>query len=101
MTQTYELGYLVRVTGTFTDPNSSDDPIDPTAVKLYVQNPAGAVSELVYLTDTDIVKSGTGVYYADIDANVAGKWYYRFVGTGAAQAAKQSVFKVRGTDIST
>ena len=97
MPNTYDVGDLVKVTGTFTD--SDGNAVDPTALTVYYKDPSGNISELVYLTDTDVVKASTGVYTANVD--VSGRWYYRFKGTGSAQAAGETFFMARDLNIST
>ena len=99
MPNKYDVGDLVRVTGTWTD--SDGAATDPTAVKLYYKDPSGNITESTYLTDTDITQDTTGVYYADIDIDESGKWFYRWVGTGSAQAADEYWFTVDRLNIST
>lgn len=91
---THDLGDLVRVTGTFSDPDD-DTVMDPAVVKLSVKDPSENVETFVYGTDVEVVKSSTGVYYLDIDADEAGTWYYRWWSTGTGQAAEENSFEVR------
>lgn len=100
MPNEYEVGALVRVTGTFTDSNGA---ADPTAITLYVKDPSGSITELTYDSDvsSDIASSGTGVFYSDIDIDESGKWFYKFKGTGAVQAASTYWFTVKREEIST
>lgn len=91
----HDLGDLVKVTGTFTDPDNSDAAIDPTVVKLSFRNPAGTVTTWTY-GGGEITKVSTGVYTANIDANAAGRWYYRWWSTGTGQAAEEQSFQVVG-----
>lgn len=99
MANTYDVGDLVRVTGTFTD--SDGTAVDPTTVTVYHKDPSGNITEWVYLTDTDVVQDTNGTYYADIDIDESGRWYYRFKGTGSGQAAGETYFQVRTLYIST
>lgn len=99
MPNTYDVGDLVRVSGSFTD--SDGTAVDPTTLTVYYKDPSGNVSELVNGTDTDVVKSATGNYYTDISIDEVGRWYYRFKGTGSAQAAGETFFLVRKLNIST
>lgn len=99
MPNTYDVGDLVRVTGTFTDSDGSA--VDPTALKIYYKAPGGTITEKLYGTDTDVIKDSTGVYHLDIDINASGRWFYRFVGTGSAQAADEYWFNIERLNIST
>lgn len=87
----YVQGQLVRVYMRFKDDDGAL--ADPTSVTLKVENPAGTVSTYTY-AGGHITKESTGVYFYDIDANQAGRWYYRTVGAGALQAAGQDSFMV-------
>lgn len=99
MPNEYSVGTLVRVTGTFTDTDGTAQ--DPTALTVYYKDPSANITELVYLTDTDVVKDATGIYHVDIDIDESGKWFYRFKGTGSAQAADEYWFTVERLNIST
>lgn len=81
----YDVGDVVRLTGTFAVGGTNTD---PSTVTLYVEDPGGNVATLTY-ADEELTKSGTGVYYYDQAIDEAGLWKYRFVGTGAAAAAVQ------------
>ena len=94
MANTYDLGDVVRLTGTWTDPLNSDAALDPTAVNLSIRNPAGTVTTYVYGDDAELVKSSTGVYYLDLDLDTAGIWHYRFFSTGTGKAAEEEYLTV-------
>jgi len=96
MTTYYDKGDLVRVTGTFTDSDGTAQ--DPTAVLCQYKNPSGTTTSLTYGTDAELVKSATGVYYVDINANAVGEWWYRFYSTGTGQAADEGSFYVSLTE---
>lgn len=80
----YQVGDLVRVTGTFT--TAAGVATDPTAVFAEYKDPSGNTTELEYPADAALVKDSTGVYHIDIDADEAGSWFYRFYSTGTGQA---------------
>ncbi|CAK0775265.1 conserved hypothetical protein [Gammaproteobacteria bacterium] len=94
MANKYELGDLVRVKGTWTDPNNSNAAIDPDVVKCSVRAPSGTVTTYTFGTDAALTKVSTGVYQMDINANAAGIWSYRWFSTGAGQAADERYFEV-------
>lgn len=92
----HESGTLVRATGTF----KVDGVVtDPTTVTAIISEPDGTETTYVYGTDAELVKDSTGVYHVDISAMTAGRWVYRFEGTGAAQAAGERVFLVEESGV--
>jgi len=89
----YDKGALVRCTGTFTDADSVET--DPASVFLTVRDPYRNITvEYEYGVDAALIKSATGIYYADISATIVGKWFYRFYSTGTGQAAGENDFDV-------
>jgi hypothetical protein len=86
----YQRGDLVRVTGIFTD--IAGQLIDPTTVRFKATKPSGALLDYTY--PTTIVKTSTGNYHVDINADQSGKWLYRWENSGTGQAAEQSCFEV-------
>ena len=94
-TNEYPLGSLVRATGTMTNVITGLV-YDPSVVRCQYRDPDGNLTSLLYGTDAALVKSSTGVYYVDIDADTPGSWYYRFysTGSGSAQAAAETEFIV-------
>jgi hypothetical protein len=92
LANTYHVGDLVRITGTFE--NSAGTDIDPSVVRAQYKDPSGAIISLQYGVDAELVKSATGVYYVDIDADAAGIWYFRMYSTGTGQGANESYFLV-------
>lgn len=89
----YDIGDLVQVTATFK--NAAGAPTDPTTVACEVRDPAGNT------TTPPTSKASTGVYTANVDltAAKAGVWWYRFVGTGACQAAEEASFYVEASNV--
>ncbi len=92
MASSYDIGDLVRVSGIFT--NTAGAATDPTAIKVSVRAPDGTLTTYTYGTDAALKKETTGSYYLDIDATLAGFWFYRWFGTGAVQAADEAWFEV-------
>lgn len=82
----YHEGDLVRVTYTFTDANG--DVHDPVTITHKHKDPGGTVTTWTYAGGTgDVKKQDTGIYYADVDVDAEGVWFYRGEGTGATQQA--------------
>ena len=93
----YDLGDEVRVSGHFTTISTGADQ-DPTAIFLSIKNPSGTLTTYQYGVDVIIVKDSVGDYHADIDANVAGLWYYRWFSTGTGKAADEGTFEVEDAE---
>lgn len=68
--------------------------VDPTAVFCKYKTPGQPTTTLVYGTDAALVKSAVGKYYVDIDAQIPGRWYYKFYSTGTYQGAKEGSFDI-------
>lgn len=90
---THDLGAKVRVTGTFTV-TAGGAAVDPATIKLSVRPPSGSVVTYTY-GGAEITRSSAGVYYADLNADQSGDWYYRWWSEGSGQAAQERRFKVR------
>lgn len=89
----YHFGQKVRCEGLFK--NRVGNPVDPDeVVRFQVKGPEGELTEYVYGTDPELVRQQVGVFYALVDANTVGWWYYRFWTTGDAQSAKERAFRV-------
>ena len=93
MANTYDVGDVVRCTGTFTD--SDGNAQDPTAVLFAFTTPAGVLTTYTYGVDAELIKSATGVYYADLAITESRTWRYRLYATGTGQSAGSSWFNVR------
>ena len=95
MINTHDLGDLVRVIGVWRDV-ATGNLIDPTAVKLSILKPTGALATYIYGgVDGVVKKDSVGNYHADLNADQAGGWFYRWCSTGTGQAAKENKFQVR------
>lgn len=91
-TATFQVGDQPRITGEFR--TSNDLLVDPAQVYAKVKDPSGNIDTYHYGIDPQLQKSAVGIYYADIDADESGTWYYRFYSTGTAQAADEDSFEV-------
>ena len=86
----YYKGNLIKVTATFKD--STGTVIDPTVVSAQVQTPAKVDTTYIYGVGGQIIRTGTGVYYININTTSSGDWYCRWYSTGAGQAAAEVHF---------
>ncbi len=91
MANTYDIGDVVRITGTFTQSGSA---LDPTTVSAVVRRPDGIKQTFVYLTDAEVVRTAQGVYRLDYTPTMAGPHWYRWISTGTGQAAGEQSFIV-------
>jgi hypothetical protein len=89
----YSMGDLVRCSASFA--TSAGTPMDPSAVLFQVRDAAGIATTYTYGTDAQLVRSATGNYYVDVNANRVGTWHYRFYSTGTGQAADEGSFRVK------
>lgn len=96
MANVWDYGDLVRVQGSFTDANSVAQ--DPTSVYFQIKNPWGSVSAYTYGSNTQVVRSATGVYHVDVSADAVGWWKYRWYSSGAGQASGEGEFRVQESE---
>lgn len=97
MADRFVAGDTVTLTNTF---KVSGTATDPSTVSLVVTDPAGTATTYTYAGAT-ITKSSTGVYTKNITASTAGRWAYRWTGTGTAADVESDVFDVNALDPST
>ena len=88
----YTEGDRARVGVTFY--NALSVVADPTVVRLRVRRPDNTFLEYDYTIDPEIVWESVGNYYADLDLDQGGFWYFRWEGTGVVTAAVQMKFCV-------
>lgn len=86
----YDIGDVVTVTATFL--NRQGASADPTDVVCRIKDPEGLVTTVAM---ADLANPVVGEWEHDVAATKAGKWHYRFEGTGAVTAASEGVFAVR------
>jgi hypothetical protein len=89
----YDIGDLVRLTGTFT---VQDVLTDPSTITLRIKDPAGVEIEFTY-AGGGIVRDGVGVYHYDAEIDLSGFWTYRWEGGGAVVTAGEKRLYVRTT----
>jgi uncharacterized protein YfaS (alpha-2-macroglobulin family) len=83
----YDIGDQVRLSVSIAD--SGGSAVDPSAITVKIKTPSGAES------DNTPAKDSTGNYHYDLLLTEKGKWYYRFVGSGANNpGAVESVLQV-------
>ncbi len=89
-------GANLRINVTITD--GFDVPVDPTTVTFKTCSPCGQITSYVFGTATEVQRSGTGQYLADIAPEEAGRWQYRWQTTGSGTPfAKEGDFIVQAS----
>lgn len=85
----YVVGALVRLYAEFRDLDAND--VAPSTITCRVKAPDGTT------TTPAVTLDALGRYHAEVSITAAGTFYYRFEGTGAAQAAEERTFVVAPT----
>jgi hypothetical protein len=91
MAATYDIGDVVRLTGTFTVSSTNTD---PTTITLKVKDPSGNTATYTYAL-AQVTKSAVGIYYYDLAIDEAGIWRYEWTGTGTCQAVAEGWLEAR------
>jgi hypothetical protein len=82
-----DAGDKVRITATFTDPDT-DAAVTPTAVIFAYQLPGAAAAEKTYGTDPEVTLVSEGVYRLVLDCDSPGRIKVRVRSTGTGKAAE-------------
>lgn len=93
----YEIGELVRCSVAFADDDGNAQ--DPTGVTFRVRKPDGTVTSYAHGTDAELVKDATGSYHVDVSAAAAGRWTFRYEGSGTGQSAGERAFRVKASRV--
>ena len=75
-----------RILVNFLDANGDD--VNPTTVTFKTCSPSAVEASYVYGTDSEITRTSTGHYVADIVPDESGRWHYRWETTGAGTIIK-------------
>lgn len=94
MAERFVVGDTVTLSNTF---KVSGTATDPTTVSLTVTDPTGTATTYTYAGAT-ITRTSTGLYTKNITASTAGRWAYRWTGTGTAADVESGVFDVVALD---
>jgi hypothetical protein len=90
MPNSYWPGQLISLDAAFL--TNGTTATDPTTITLIVRNPAGV--ETSYTAGFSHPTTGNYAYNYDLTNALSGIWWYRYVGTGSAQAANENSFWV-------
>jgi hypothetical protein len=96
--QAYYTGQSVRLSASFTDPET-ELPYDPATVSFTCRPPSGVALSKTYPENPDVVRDGVGEYHLDLIAAEPGEWHYRAQGAGGGQAADECMFVVTATEV--
>ena len=92
MANTYNIGDLARISSAFTTA-ATGTPTDPTTITARVKAPDGSLTVFTY--PSGVTKDSTGNFHADFVPTMSGTHFYRWEGTGSAQAASEASFYVQ------
>ena len=56
--------------------------VDPVTVTFKTRSPCGTETTYVYLTNAELQRDSSGIYYCDFTPNESGRWHYRWESTG-------------------
>jgi hypothetical protein len=87
----YALGKVVRVEGTFAQNGIA---VDPTTVSVVLRRPDGIKRTYVYGTDAEVIRQATGIYYLEYPTVLAGQHWYRWSSTGNGASAGEKAFVI-------
>ena len=100
MANTYDIGDVVRITGTFT--STAGTAQDPSSVYMHYDTPTStAATTLTYGVSTALKKQATGIYYYDMLCTGVGAYEGRFTSTGTGAASEETFFYVRNQRVTT
>lgn len=92
----YQVDTTIQLNVTFYN-TALNQPADPTAVSLFVESPAGIVSQI---PSNLISRSGTGAYSSEFLPTSPGLWVYKWQGTGNVTASSRDTrFLVKGSEL--
>ena len=81
---------------TFTATKADGTPVDPTIVTFEVTEPDGTKTTYTYGTDPEVVRLGTGLYYAEPMFDAPGDWEFWWYGAGNYVCADTVIITARG-----
>jgi hypothetical protein len=85
----YDVGDRVRLFGSFT---VSGVKTNPTLAQCRVLKPDGTSTTY---NPPAVVNDNTGDFHVDISVDQGGRWYYKWIGTGAVESVAEKYFQVR------
>lgn len=94
MSEEYDVGDMIKCSVTFRK-KSTNELVDPSTIKLTIQQPNFSKIEYNYPADNNIVKESTGSYYYEMIPTMDGIHIYQFTGSGNVYAVEQSTFFVK------
>jgi hypothetical protein len=85
----YDVGDRVRLSGSF---SINGVKTNPTLAQCRVMGPDG--EPITYIAP-DVVNDDVGDFHVDVSVNQGGRWYYKWIGTGAVESVAEKYFQVR------
>lgn len=96
MPNLYDVGDGPYLYGRFISKIDGTD-ADPSTVRLVYKKPDATIVTLTYGVDGALIKDSTGHYHAQVTLDQAGRWQYRYEGTGAVIAVGKGNFYAKAT----
>lgn len=91
--ENFETGTTLNCRVTFTDPDNSDAPTDPTTVSIAVRGPSDeAATTYTYGTDDEVVKEDTGDYLFRLALSEEGTYRWKWTGSTSTKSVAISEF---------
>lgn len=72
--------------------------IDPLVVQCTIRPPGGGQTTLNYPNDA-LIRTGAGLYEADVTLDAGGTWWFRFSGHGNVDAVSETYVNVAPTNM--
>jgi hypothetical protein len=95
MSTKWLVGQTARLTANIAD--SDGQAIDPAALRLKVQPPAGAMIAYIWGVDAEVIRDALGRFHADIVLDASGHWHWRWESDAPPAAAAEGCLVVAGS----
>lgn len=89
---TYDIGDVVRITGTFR--STAGVLANPSKVTFKYEDPSANVVTVTSTSGT-VFNPSTGLFYVDVSPDEPGVWEYRIYSTGSITSSTEDWFRVR------
>lgn len=93
MAGAYDIKDSIRLTAKFK--NAAEELADPSSIIFKFKYPDNTIISYEFGVDSEVVRTGIGTYYVDIDVNNNGIHYYRWEASGDLKVASESKFTVK------
>lgn len=95
--RTYDTGDRRKLAISVLD--EDDQPADPAVLFFRIKEPDGVITSYQYGTDSELIRTGVGVFHVYWDCAKAGLHQWRFEASGNINVAEESTFAVRPANV--